>query len=105
MTGANRILIGLGWSGIALYAVYRATLTDDAAVRKRDGFLADAVQLDQRIGIEILFLGVTTVYAFLIPLNGGIDAVDAAFLVGLYVAYVYALSTRARSTNRFSVGS
>ncbi|MFB6266132.1 MAG: sodium:calcium antiporter [Halodesulfurarchaeum sp.] len=88
MTGANRILIGLGWSGIALYAAYRALRTDDQAVRKRDGFLADAVELDPRIGIEILFLGIATVYAFLIPLNGGIDVIDAVFLVGLYVAYI-----------------
>ena len=70
MTGANRIWIGLGWSGIALYAVYRATRTDDQAVPEQEGFLADAVELDPRIGIEILFLGVATVFAFLTPING-----------------------------------
>ncbi len=88
MTGANRILIGLGWSAIALYAVYRATRTDDPVAVEREGVLANAVRLDPRIGVEILFLGVATVYAFFVPLNGGIDAVDAAVLVGLYVAYV-----------------
>jgi cation:H+ antiporter len=91
MTGANRILIGLGWSGIALYAIYRATQTDDQAVRERDGFLADEVELDPRIGIEILFLGIATVFAFLIPFNGGIDVVDAVFLVGLYLTYIYVI--------------
>ena len=91
MTGANRILIGLGWSGIALYAVYRATRTDDAVVLERNGFLTDAVELDQRIGLEILFLGLATVYALFIPFNGGIDALDAVILVGLYVAYIYVL--------------
>ena len=41
MTGANRILIGLGWSAIAMFAVYRAFSTDDPAVEYRDGWLAD----------------------------------------------------------------
>ncbi len=88
MTGANRILVGLGWSLIALYAVYRAKTSGDPSVRRREGFLADAVELEPRIGIEIVFLTVASVYAFLIPLNGGIGAVDAIVLVGLYAAYV-----------------
>jgi len=88
MTGANRILIGLGWSLIALYAIYRARTSDDAAVAEREGFLADAVTLEPRISIELCFLGVATVYALLIPLGGGIDAIDAIVLVGLYAAYV-----------------
>ena len=88
MTGANRILIGLGWSLIALYAIVRAARANDSSVVKREGFLADAVDLDRRIGTEILFLGAATFYAFLIPLNGGIDAIDAIVLVGLYVGYI-----------------
>ncbi|MGZ0746690.1 sodium:calcium antiporter [Haloparvum sp. AD34] len=91
MTGANRILIGLGWAGIALYAVYRARQTEHSSVEEREGFLADAVELDPRISIELLFLGVATVYAFLIPVNGGIDAVDAVFLVGLYCTYIFVI--------------
>ena len=68
MTGANRILIGLGWSGIALFTIYRAGSGADPAVQQRDGFLASRVNLD--------------------PLNGGIDALDFLVLVGLYVAYI-----------------
>ncbi len=88
MTGANRILIGLGWGGIALYAIYRARTAPDRAVIRREGFLANAVALDPRIGVEVVFLGLATAYAFLIPLNGGIDAIDAVVLVGLYVVYI-----------------
>jgi len=91
MTGANRILIGLGWAGIALYAIYRASRTDDESVVTRDGLLADSVSLDPRISIEIAFLGVATLYAFLVPINGGIDAVDAIVLVGIYVGYIYVI--------------
>ncbi|MFB6234250.1 MAG: hypothetical protein ABEH81_07345 [Halopenitus sp.] len=99
MTGANRILIGLGWAGIALYAVYRARQTENSSVVEREGFLSDAVELDPRISIELLFLGVATVYAFLIPVNGGIDAIDAIFLVGLYCTYIYVI-IRARPARR-----
>jgi len=91
MTGANRILIGLGWSGIALYAIYRATRNPDQAVERREGVLADRVRLDDRISIELIFLAIATVYAFFLPFNDGIDVFDALFLVGLYVAYIFVI--------------
>jgi cation:H+ antiporter len=56
MTGANRILIGIGWAGIALFTVYRAATTNDPAVRDREGWLADAVTLDRDIATEVAFL-------------------------------------------------
>ena len=88
MTGANRILIGIGWAGIALFTVYRSGSSSDPAVEKRSGFLADVVTIDRDIGLDIVFLLVATAWAFLVPLNGGIDVLDMAFLVGLYVAYI-----------------
>jgi cation:H+ antiporter len=88
MTGANRILIGIGWAGVALFTVFRSGSSDDPAVKNRSGFLADAVKLDRDIGLEIVFLFLATLWAFLVPLNGGIDIIDMAFLVGLYVAYI-----------------
>ncbi|MGQ4554617.1 sodium:calcium antiporter [Halobellus sp. GM3] len=90
MTGANRILIGLGWSGIALFSIYKATTGSrrDRAVVNREGTLRDAVKLDPSISTEILFLFLATVFAFFVPLNGGIDAIDTIVLVGLYVTYI-----------------
>lgn len=88
MTGANRILIGIGWSGIALFTVYRARATGDLAVERRSGFLADALLLDRDINLELTFLFLATLWALVVPLNGGIDALDMVFLVGLYVAYI-----------------
>ncbi|WP_049986599.1 sodium:calcium antiporter [Halobellus rufus] len=90
MTGANRILIGLGWSGIALFSVYKATSAgrNDSSVVNREGRLRDAVKLDPSISTEILFLFLATVFAFFVPLNGGIDAIDTIVLVGLYVTYI-----------------
>jgi cation:H+ antiporter len=88
MTGANRILIGIGWAGIALFTVFRSGSDEDPAVVKKDGFLADRINLDKDIGLEIVFLLAATAWAFLVPLNGGIDVFDTVFLVGLYVAYI-----------------
>ncbi|MFB6116888.1 sodium/calcium exchanger protein [Halosegnis sp.] len=88
MTGANRILIGLGWSGIALFTIFRAGSDDDAAVEKRPGFLASRVNLDPDISTEIAFLFLATMWAFLVPLGGGIDALDMFVLVGLYILYI-----------------
>ncbi len=88
MTGANRILIGVGWAGIAVFTVYRAARTRDPAVRDREGWLADAVTLDRSIATEVAFLFLATLWAFFVPLGGGIDALDTALLVGLYVTYI-----------------
>lgn len=103
MTGANRILVGLGWSLIALYAIYRARVTNDEHVIQRDGLLASAVELESRISIEILFLGAATIYALFIPFLGGIDALDAIVLVGLYGAYVVVI-LRGRSPHEPQLG-
>jgi cation:H+ antiporter len=88
MTGANRILIGLGWSGIALFTIWRATRAPDASVQSREGLLADVVTLDRGIAVEIAFLAAATLWAFFIPLFGGIDILDTVVLVGLYAAYI-----------------
>jgi cation:H+ antiporter len=88
MTGANRILIGLGWSGIALFSIYRAKTSGDVAVEHNDGFLTDAVLLDRSIATEVFFLALATLWAFFVPLNGGIGALDLLILVGIYVVYI-----------------
>ena len=88
MTGANRILIGIGWAGIALFTVYRAGASADPAVEERSGFLANVVTIDRDIGLDIVFLLAATAWAFLVPLNGGIDILDMLVLVGLYVTYI-----------------
>ena len=88
MTGANRILIGIGWAGIAVFTVWRSVKTKDPAVERREGFLSDAVTLDTDIATEVSFLFLATAWAFLVPLGGGIGLLDTLFLVGLYVTYI-----------------
>jgi cation:H+ antiporter len=104
MTGANRILIGIGWAGIAAFTVWRAATTSDPAVRHRDGYLASAVALDRDIATEITFLFLATGWAFLVPLGGGIGAVDTLVLVGLYVAYIGLVLRSDVETSEHTVG-
>ncbi|MFC7189559.1 sodium:calcium antiporter [Halocatena marina] len=88
MTGANRILIGIGWAGIALFTIYRAKTTNDAAVDHRSGFLTDVVTIDRDIATEIAFLLAATVFALFVPLGGTIGIFDTVVLVGLFVLYI-----------------
>jgi cation:H+ antiporter len=88
MTGANRILIGIGWAGIAAFTVWQARRTRDPAVESRPGLLANVVHLDRSIATEITFLLLATAWAFFVPLFGGIDVLDLVILVGLYVVYI-----------------
>ncbi|NIB98759.1 sodium:calcium antiporter [Halobacterium sp. R2-5] len=87
MTGANRILIGIGWSGVALFTVYKARSSRDPAVDQRGG-LRSVVNLDPAIATEVTFLLAATTYAFLVPFRGGIDVLDTVVLVGLFATYI-----------------
>jgi cation:H+ antiporter len=76
MTGANRLLIGLGWAAVVLLACWRGRTTHLA------------IPSHQRL--EMRFLLLSTLYSFLIPLNGAIDLFDAAVLLALFLWYVAA---------------
>jgi len=98
MTGANRILIGIGWSAIAIFTVYRARQLRDPAVEIRPGRWKNVVTLDRDLSTEISFLLAATVFAFFVPFSlstfvgggsvGGIGVIDTVVLVGLYALYI-----------------
>jgi cation:H+ antiporter len=73
MTGGNRLIIGLAWALVAvLYWVkFRAT-----------------VVIERERRTELVFLGLATVYAFVIPIKGTLDWYDGLVLLGLYVWYI-----------------
>jgi len=74
MTGANRLLIGVGWSTVLLVFW--------ASTRKR------AIELAPNHRLEILTLFVATVYAFVIPLKRTLSIVDTFFFIGLFILYI-----------------
>jgi cation:H+ antiporter len=78
MTGANRLLIGVGWASLAIIEWIRS--------RKPQRIVLAG---EQRT--ELFFLLVATLYAFVIPLRGAISIVDSIVLIGIFVAYSRAL--------------
>jgi cation:H+ antiporter len=84
MTGANRLLIGIGWSMVVFIAWYRSR-------QRRIEF--DAIHLERSHSIELAFLTLATLYSLFLPLKDTITLVDAAVLVGIFVAYTVRLST------------
>jgi cation:H+ antiporter len=73
MTGANRLLIGVAWGAIALVYWMR---------RRR------VVHLGRERRLELVFLGMATAYAFVIPIKGSLAWYDGAVFLGLYVWYI-----------------
>ncbi len=80
MTGANRLLLGLGWP--AVYALSRF------ASRGRSGG-GEGLALEKQQSVEILFLGLATLYSFVIVIRGNLGPVDAVVLLAIFAAYVY----------------
>ena len=79
MTGANRLLIGLGWSAIVLVFA---------------GRFRSAVALEDDKRTDVLFLGLATLYALLIPLKGSLTLFDGVVFLGVYVWYICIISRR-----------
>lgn len=75
MTGANRLLIGIGWSSVVLFAWWRHG--------------SRSVQLDRSQTLELGVLLVASVYALGIPLKGELSLLDTLVLVALFVAYTW----------------
>jgi cation:H+ antiporter len=73
MTGANRLLIGLGWTSVVLVGCLRSG--------------APHIVIDDRQRLELRYLLWATVYSFLIPLDGTIGLLDAAVLLAIFAGY------------------
>jgi cation:H+ antiporter len=90
MTGANRLLIGVGWSMVVVLAAWRMSRIARAYGYK--GELETDVTLDRPHAIEIAFLAIATVYSLTLPLKRTLSIFDAVVLVGLFSLYVVRIS-------------
>ncbi len=79
MTGANRLLVGVGWT-MVFFLFWLRTKQKVLRVGGHDTSLA------------LVFLGAATLYSFLIPLKGNISLMDTGVLVSLFAGYVYLVS-------------
>jgi cation:H+ antiporter len=76
MTGANRLLIGVGWTSIVLVAWWRHG--------------ARRVALERSQALEMSVLLAATLYALLIPFKSELNLLDTAVLLALFVGYTWA---------------
>jgi cation:H+ antiporter len=83
MTGANRLLIGVGWPMVALVAWL--------AYRRRGEAITE-VRLERTNSVEISYLAVACAYSLTLPLKRTITLVDAVILIGIFVAYTIRVS-------------
>jgi cation:H+ antiporter len=83
MTGANRLLIGIGWSLVVFLAWYQW--------RKRKDPTRE-VKLERSHAVELSFLAVASAYSLTLPFKRTVTLVDALLLVGLFVAYTVRIS-------------
>ncbi len=90
MTGANRLLIGVGWAMVVLLAAWRMKRV--AATFAYQGEVETDVHLDRSHAIEISFLAVATLYSLTLPLQQTLTLVDAGVLVTLFALYVVRIS-------------
>ena len=78
MTGANRLLIGIGWALVVLLAWFRF---------RRQGRPSGGVRLPRSSAVEVTYLALATLYSLTLPLKRTVTLVDTMVLVAIFVAY------------------
>jgi cation:H+ antiporter len=73
MTGANRVLIGIGWPLVALIFYFKHH-------RKE-------VPLDRSQGLELSLLLLATVYSFILPIKGTLSLFDMVIFFAIFIYY------------------
>ena len=84
MTGSNRLLMGLGWPVVVLVSVLVA--------RRAGGGKANGLELDASNRVEIGFLMIAGVAAFVIPATGRIHIAFGLALLGWFGYYLFKLT-------------
>ncbi len=103
MTGANRLLIGVGWSMVVLLAWWRyrslsrrraksPERVTPAQLHEMEGQTGSGITLDRGHTIEVAFLAAATIYSLTLPLKTSITLIDAVVLVGIFVLYTIRIS-------------
>jgi cation:H+ antiporter len=73
MTGANRLLIGIGWALVAIVYFFRH--------RRKE------VPIDESQGLELSVLLLATIYSLVIPLKGTLSWVDVLVFSAMFLYY------------------
>jgi cation:H+ antiporter len=108
MTGANRLLIGVGWALVVWIAWrrmkrserhHRGTLVATSGPETR----RYGIRLARSKAVEFSYLALAAVYCLSLPLKRTITLVDAVILVAIFVAYTVRIS-KARASEPDLIG-
>lgn len=91
MTGANQLLIGLGWPLVILLGTWRVKKSKKGPA-EAEGATTTTVYLSRPQSVDIAYLAIASLYGLTLFLKDTLTLFDAAILVGIYVAYMIRLS-------------
>jgi cation:H+ antiporter len=83
MTGANRLLIGIGWSMIVFIAYWQW---------RRKGERHDGVTMERSKAVELAYLSLACAYCLTLPLKQSVTLIDTVILVSIFIAYTLRIS-------------
>src|SRR3990167_6002455 len=75
MTGANRLLIGVGWAAVVFAYFFKSKKGE--------------VKLEKGHRVELLALTLATLYCFVIPLKHSLSWVDSIVLLSIFCFYIF----------------
>ena len=75
MTGANRLLIGMGWATVIFAYYFRSKKTK--------------VVLPKTSRIDLMALSLATLYCFIIPIKGTLTYWDSIVLLSIFALYIF----------------
>ena len=81
MTGANRLLIGLGWPLVFFVYFFK--------------FRMPKLEVDRGHALDVLVLAIASIYSMSIVLKGSLALVDTFFLFALFGGYIFLAGRRA----------
>ncbi|MGH9164034.1 MAG: sodium:proton exchanger, partial [Acidimicrobiales bacterium] len=96
MTGANRLLIGVGWSMVVFLAWWQWRKRGQPARGRQ-------IALQATRSVELSYLALATMYSLTLPLKRSITLVDAGVLIAIFVAYTVRV-TKAPASEPHLVG-
>ena len=83
MTGANRLLIGIGWSMIVFIAYWQW---------RRKGERHEGVTMERSKAVELAYLSLACAYCLTLPLKSSVTLIDTVILVSIFIAYTLRIS-------------
>lgn len=92
MTGANRVLVGVGWPLVVLVASLAAWRSRRSGGSDSASTSPGEVRLLPPLSADVAFLGLATLYSLTLPLKSTLTLVDALVLVCIFAAYGWRLT-------------